>query len=77
MRQSGSAITQASKTLDETLRAMEPGLKQFSRDGLNDARLFMVELRNLVHMFTRIGQKIESDPRRFFFGYPVQEYHPQ
>jgi hypothetical protein len=36
--------------------------------------MLMVELRALVHALTRAGQKLESDPRRFFFGDSVREY---
>ncbi|MDR2489083.1 MAG: MlaD family protein [Desulfovibrio sp.] len=62
------------KRVDSTLSVMEPGLKQFSRQGLADMQMLMIEMRNAIRVLTRIGQKVESDPRRFFFGEPVKEY---
>jgi hypothetical protein len=37
-------------------------------------RMLMVEMRNMVHILTRVGQKLENDPRRFLFGETVTEY---
>ncbi len=75
-----SAIKNASAAaarLESTLAVMEPGLKQFSKEGLGEVRMLLIEARNLVHVLTRVGQKVESDPRRFLFGEPTQEYTPQ
>lgn len=69
------AMHRIAKRVDSTLTMMEPGLKQFSTQGLSDMRMLMVEARNLVHVLTRVSQKLESDPRRFLFGEPVKEYH--
>ena len=71
------AVTRITSRVDAALSVMEPGMKQFSTQGLSDMRMLMVEMRNLVHVFTRIGQKVESDPRRFFFGDTVKEYQPR
>ena len=68
------AMNNIAKRVDSTLTMVEPGLKQFSTQGLSDMRMLMVEARNLVHVLTRVGQKLESDPRRFLFGEPVKEY---
>jgi phospholipid/cholesterol/gamma-HCH transport system substrate-binding protein len=72
--EASAAVTGMAKRVDSTLTTMEPGLKQFSTQGLADTRMLVVEMRNLVHVFTRVGQKLESDPRRFLFGDSVQEY---
>lgn len=69
------SMNSIAKRVDGTLAVMEPGLKQFSTQGLTDMRMLMTELRNLVHVLTRVGQKLENDPRRFLFGEPVKEYH--
>lgn len=61
--------------IDSTLAALEPGLKRLSTQGLADFRMLMAEMRNMVHIMTRAGHKLDSDPRRFFFGEPVQEYN--
>ena len=73
--EASAALTGAAKQAESTLTAMEPGLRQFSAQGLSDFRMLMLEARNLVHVLTRIGQKLENDPRRFLFGDSVQEYH--
>jgi phospholipid/cholesterol/gamma-HCH transport system substrate-binding protein len=74
VKSTSEAMTSIAQRLDQTLTVMEPGLKQFSTQGLADMRMLMVEMRNLVHVLTRLSQKMESDPRRFFFGSPVQEF---
>jgi phospholipid/cholesterol/gamma-HCH transport system substrate-binding protein len=74
VRSTAEAMSRIAQRLDKTLDVMEPGLKQFSTQGLTDMRMLMVEMRNLVHVLTRVSQKMESDPRRFFFGSPVPEY---
>ena len=75
MKQTSVAMSGVARRADSVLAAMEPGLKQFSTQGLADFRMLMVELRNLAHVYTRVGQKLESDPRGFLFGDTVQEYH--
>lgn len=60
--------------VDKTLTAMEPGLMQFSNQSLPELRMLMIEMRSLVHVLTRVSQKLESDPRRFLFGDQVKEY---
>ena len=75
VKAASESMNKIAKRLDATLSVMEPGLKQFSNQGLADARMLMVEMRNLVHVLTRVSQKLESDPRRFMFGEPVKEYN--
>lgn len=75
VKAASESMNKIAKRLDATLSVMEPGLKQFSNQGLADARMLMVEMRNLVHVLTRVSQKLESDPRRFLFGEPVKEYN--
>ena len=75
VKAASESMNKIAKRLDATLSVMEPGLKQFSNQGLADARMLMVEMRNLVHVLTRVSQKLESDPRRFLFGEPLKEYN--
>ena len=69
------ALAGAALRAEAAMKSLEPGLRQFSREGLVELRMLIVEARNLMHVLTRVGQKIENDPRRFLFGEPVQEYH--
>ena len=74
LRTTSESMRNIVKRIDSTLSVMEPGLKQFSTQGMGDMRMLTADLRNLVHVLTRVGQKLENDPRRFLFGEPVQEY---
>ncbi|MDL2291130.1 MlaD family protein [Desulfovibrio sp. OttesenSCG-928-F20] len=74
VKQTSQAMSRIAKRVDDTLTVMDPGLRQFSSTGLADMRMLMVEMRNLTHVMTRVFQKMDSDPRRFFFGDQTQEY---
>lgn len=74
VKQGGAALSRIANRVDGTLTVMEPGLRQFSTTGLADMRMLMVEMRNLTQVMTRVFQKVESDPRRFFFGEQNKEY---
>lgn len=68
------SLSRIARRVDQTLSAMEPSLMQLSRQSLPELRMLMGEMRNLVHVLTRVSQKLESDPRRFFFGDQAKEY---
>lgn len=70
------SVDKAASRLDSMLSAVEPGVAQFSREGLDALQRLLAESRNLMNNLSRLAQKIESDPRRFFFGNPVPEYTP-
>ncbi|MDR0338964.1 MAG: MlaD family protein, partial [Desulfovibrio sp.] len=55
VRQTSQAMSRIAARVDSTLMVMEPGLKQFSSQGLADMRMLMVDMRNLVHVLTRVG----------------------
>ena len=74
IKQTSQSVRQAAARLDSTLAALEPNLKKFSGEGLSDMRMLITEARNLVRVYTRIGEKLENDPRRYLFGEPVKEY---
>lgn len=65
----GAGLNKLSQTLNT-----EVG--NFSRESLPQVRQLIGEMRSLTHTFTRIGQNLESDPRQFLLGDPVQEYTP-
>jgi phospholipid/cholesterol/gamma-HCH transport system substrate-binding protein len=73
--QAGSAaLDRTMLRADATFAALEPSLKQFAGQGLMDMRLLVSDLRNLTQLLMRVGQKLENDPRRFFFGDQRKEY---
>ena len=70
----GGNLVTFSEKVNRMAANIEPGLKQFSNEGLTDMRMLMLEARTLVQTLTRLSKQLESDPRRFFFGESVQEY---
>ena len=52
-------------------------LNEFATDGLNDFTGLVREMRELVAALTRVSEKIESDPARFFFGDAQQGFQAQ
>lgn len=74
VRAASRSLASISKRVDTTVSKMEPGLTQFSNEGLAEFRMLTAEARTLVRILTRISQKLENDPRRYFFGEPVKEY---
>lgn len=75
IKQTSRSVSQAAARLDSTLAMLEPNLKSFSGQGLSDLRMLITEARNLVRVYTRVGEKLENDPRRYLFGEPVKEYN--
>ena len=74
MKNAAKGINRIVARFDQTLKVMEPGLGQFSSQGLSELRVLMVEMRGLVQTLTRISKKMESDPRRFFLDESVKEF---
>lgn len=77
IREASTSLNSMAHRLETLLASMEPGLRQFSKEGLPSLNMLLVETRSLVNTYTRIGQKLENDPRRFLFGETVQEYRPK
>ncbi|MDR1360518.1 MAG: MlaD family protein [Deltaproteobacteria bacterium] len=61
-------------TAERLVSGMEPGLRQFTREGLADVRALVLEARSLIQTLNRIGRQVENNPRRFFFGDSIREY---
>lgn len=81
LRPAGDDLSSAMAKFESTMNdinkvatAAAPGLEKFSRDGVDDFRRFMVDARIMVNSLNRLAQKMESDPRRFFFGQSLPEY---
>ena len=77
IRETSASLNSMAHRLEGLLTTMEPGLRQFSKEGLPSLNMLLVETRSLVNVYTRIGQRLENDPRRFLFGETVQEYRPK
>ncbi len=54
--------------LDGLVQENRPGVRDFSRRGLDQMAQLIVEARGLVQQLTRLSEEIERDPTRFLFG---------
>ena len=61
--------------LNTNINLVTPGLVRFSGDGLDEFGRLLTDTRQLVNNLNRVTQKLENEPRRFFFGTQVQEYN--
>ena len=60
--------------IDAIVTSLAPELRRSSKDTLPQLRALVAETRAMVQMITRIGEKVDSDPRQFFLGNPIKEY---
>ncbi|SHN48891.1 MlaD family protein [Desulfovibrio litoralis] len=67
-------LNQTIKSINNILKKSEPSITLFATEGLNDARRAISEARLLLGTLNRVALKLESDPRRFFFGNTLPEY---
>ena len=68
------AVSDAAQQIEKTVKALDPALQRFSREGLLELRLFFSDARRLADVLARLGENLENDPRRFLFGEPVKEF---
>jgi len=73
-RNAAQSIDRAATRIDDTMTIMEPGLKRFSRDSLEELNRVLEEARRLMVYLSSLVQKFEGDPRRFLLGNPVPEF---
>lgn len=74
MRDAIRSVDKAASSLNSTVGAIEPGMKRFSRDSVEELHRLLVEARRLMSQISSLAQKVESDPRRFLLGNPVPEF---
>ena len=63
--------------IDALIASLSPELRRSSSDTLPQLRALVTEARAMVQVITRIGEKVDSDPRQFFLGNPIKEYELQ
>lgn len=64
------------KDLEGAMDHLGPEISATTSETLPQLRVLITESRLLVQTFSRIGQKLDSDPGRFLFGNPIKEYQP-
>lgn len=73
-RSAARSVDKAASQVESMAGAVEPGLKRFSRDSVEELHRLLVEARRLMSNLSSLTQKLESDPRRFLLGNPVPEF---
>ncbi len=73
-RNAAQSVGSVATRIDGTMSFMEPGLKRFSHDSLEEFNRVLVETRRLMVHLSSLVQKLESDPRRFLLGNPIPEF---
>jgi len=63
--------------IDAMVLDVRPGVRDFSQRGLSDLIQLIADARVLVATLTRVGEQIERDPTRFFFGEKREGYRPR
>lgn len=68
------SFEQAMRRADTLLANAAPLMEQLSNEGTDEVRRAIIDARQLVNTLNRVLTRLESDPRRFFFGNPIPEY---
>lgn len=77
-------LTPATRSFDQTMRRADaffastnPLMEQLANEGMDEFRRALIDARQLMSTLNLVLTRLESDPRRFFFGNPVPEYPAQ
>lgn len=83
-RQTVANLSALTNSAQQTARKLEGFVDGLGKDTgkniatvLPELRVLIYESRLFVQNMTRMSQRIENDPRQFFFGTPIKEYSPQ
>jgi phospholipid/cholesterol/gamma-HCH transport system substrate-binding protein len=76
-RRTSKAATRLTDEAGSLVAENRRPLNEFATEGLNDFTGLVREMRELVAALTRVSEKIESDPARFFFGDSQQGFQAQ
>jgi phospholipid/cholesterol/gamma-HCH transport system substrate-binding protein len=68
IRQIAEKLQHTAGQLDDVVTENRPPLRNFTSEGLFQLTEFLAEGRQTFEAITRLANKIEADPARFFFG---------
>ncbi|HLI13986.1 MAG TPA: MlaD family protein [Alphaproteobacteria bacterium] len=68
LRQATASINRLANELETVVSENRRPLRDFSAEGLYELTQFLTEARTMVASVTRLTNRIEADPARFFFG---------
>jgi phospholipid/cholesterol/gamma-HCH transport system substrate-binding protein len=68
LRHATQSINRLSDELNALVAEDRRPIKDFSSQGLYELTQFITDARTMVESITRLANKIEADPARFFFG---------
>ena len=71
------SINETMTSIDSLINTLSPAMKRTSSETLPQLRALVTETRAMVQVLTRIGEKVDSDPRHFFLGNSIKEYELQ
>lgn len=70
-------LSDTNHDLQSTLRDVQPGVKRFSQQTLNDVDSLVGETRQFIAGLGRLVSQIEHDPTRLLFGDRREGYQPK
>ena len=68
LRQAAASFNRLAQDLEAMVRDNRRPITDFSNQGLYQFTQFLIEAQRMVEAITRLANKIEADPARFFFG---------
>lgn len=68
LHNAADSFNRLANDLDGLVKENRRPLNDFSNEGLYEFTQFLVEARRMVEAITRLANRIEADPARFFFG---------
>lgn len=71
---SGQKFEDTMKQIGQLIEENRPYIRSFTSEGLYEATQTLMELRTLIRNLSRISDRLESNPSRFFFQ---SDNHPQ
>jgi phospholipid/cholesterol/gamma-HCH transport system substrate-binding protein len=74
---SARSLAQATDHLDALIQENRPGLREFTRSGLNQAEQLIADSRALVAALNRVADEVARDPARLLYGDRREGYHPR
>jgi len=74
---SAHKLSDVAERVDKLLAENGPGLRNFSREGLDQVEMLVAQTQQLVAQMSRIADTIERNPSQIIYGDRRQGYRPQ
>jgi phospholipid/cholesterol/gamma-HCH transport system substrate-binding protein len=70
-------LSDTNRQLDQTVKDLQPGLRNFSQHTLGDVDALVGEVRQFISGLGRLASQLERDPTRLLFGDRREGYQPK